>query len=205
MILFQPILTRHNGIRLIKFFVLLIFSVMIFGGCSEFWDPGEGRGDWSVQLYSGYKITKVNSKGVRIYGNDSFAVKNYFVNGVQAKEPYVCFRGIPTVDRWISDDELTKNETVYYLLNTDTDALAGPFETFEELRVHCETVSVIVKDQWIDIDRKSSTPPELRDTGMVVRQDTAETSPTETAGVAAGSQGTSQGDGLGQGDGSLVP
>lgn len=142
--------------------VMLLFTLT---GC----DPGEGRGDWSMDLYSGYDITKVNSRGIVIGNNSGYVIQQYFVTGFQAKEPYVCLRGIPIKDTWISDEELKENKKVYYLLNTDTDVVAGPFATFEELRVHCETVSVIVKDQWIDIDRKSSKPPKIGNTGMVVR------------------------------------
>ena len=167
----QPITTRHNGTRRIKLLILLIIIGAIMVGCSGFLDPGEGRGDWSMALYSGYEITKINSKGIKVTRDDpvdGYLLYNYFVTGFQAKEPYVCFRGIPTYDTWISDEELAQNKTVYYLLNTDTDELSGPFATFEELYAHCETVSVFVKDQWIDIDRKSSKPPKIGNTGMVV-------------------------------------
>lgn len=161
--------------RLISSICGALFLMAALGGCAKEWIKDAGRGDWAVDLFSGYTITKVNSRGIILsHASQGIVLNKFFITGLQVKEPYVCLRGIPTKDVWITDEELSENKVVYYFLNADTDELAGPFDNVRGLIKHGNSLSVTIPNRWITIDRTAGKPPELRDTGMIVPHQSAQ-------------------------------
>lgn len=166
--------------KLLKAVVItLVFSLFV-GGCSSEWWVGDGRGDWSFDLFGGYYIDKANSYAVslcnderkRTFGPGKFGsmefsgesniiIPSYFVTACLLREPYICLEGIQTEEWWtISEDELNTRVLIYYLVNAENDEIYGPFESYVALITFCHSLGIQTKkDEWIQIDSRSDTPP----------------------------------------------
>lgn len=151
---------RQNGRILIKMFSLIVIFTITLSGCSLLdWFVGDGRGDWANEIYNGYYITKVNSRGISFTYKEnpnqtgsSFVIEpNYYVVGYQTHKPYIGIIGLHTQDSFISDDELDKLHKLKlscYLVNTETGEVNGPFYSYQDFEVFCDSVSLKVSNKW---------------------------------------------------------
>lgn len=127
---------------------------------------GDGRGDWSFELCSGYSIIKTNSKGVTLgykekpddSGWSHVISNNYFITSYQMYEPYIILEGIQHKDIFISEDELSNAILSYYFVDTTSGEVKGPFESYDDLAEYCCSVELEL-GEWIKIDSNSSRPP----------------------------------------------
>lgn len=122
--------------------------------CSDYWFVGDGRGDWSYEIISGYCVSKVNSKMIWITKkrpDDSGAIiiPQYFVVSFQVSEQYILIEGIHTEEKSISEDELNERNLNYYIISTKDDEIHGPFQTRTDFDNECQLLKIIVTDRWV--------------------------------------------------------
>lgn len=127
---------RQNGRKLTRAVIVILAFIFAFSGCIRNGFEGEGRGDWYLDLCNGYRIDRVNSgQIVVIYNIDqvnsggSIVLKNFFVTAYQIHEPYICVEGIQTQNPIISEDELNCRTLSYYMIDSDSGNILGPFDT----------------------------------------------------------------------------
>lgn len=144
-----------NGQILIKAVIVIIALSLLLGGCSAKWWVGDGRGDWTLDVCSGYYISKINSREIlfvhKAKPDDSgskIIIPNYFVTAFQTQEPYIFLEGIQTEKITISDDELDRREIKYYIVNSIDGTVIGPFETYDALLHMCNSLALEIQDEW---------------------------------------------------------
>ncbi len=115
-----------------------------------------GRGDYEIELFNGYYITRVNSRCIVLsYKDDpeasgsSAGLDRFFITGYQLYEPYIGLAGIDTHDVYITDEELDLRVTTYYLIDTVQGNVAGPFESIDAYTQYCATLNLDVREGWI--------------------------------------------------------
>ena len=76
---------------------------LLLCSCSLDWWLGDGRGDWTVDLFEGYAVSKINSREIILVHKDdpdatggSIILPNFFVTAYQLHKPYVCIEGFFT-------------------------------------------------------------------------------------------------------------
>ena len=78
---------QQNGQMLIKLLITMLIISIALSSCSAEWWLGDGRGDWTLDLFEGYRIAKINSREIilarKMFPNDSggaHVLPNYFFN-----------------------------------------------------------------------------------------------------------------------------
>lgn len=165
----------RSGRRLNNLIIIILAFTLFLSACSyngqlkselsEFFF-GDGRGDWSFELCSGYSIIKTNTKRVTLgykedpddLGWSHVISNNYFITSYQMYEPYIILEGIQHKDTFISEDELSNAILSYYFVDTNDGESVGPFESYDDLEEYCCSVGLGL-GEWIKIDSNSSRPP----------------------------------------------
>ena len=151
---------QQNGLMFVKIFLVLLITVSMLSGCSDYWFVGDGRGDWIIDIYAGYAIDKVNSDSIYLVHRkknenvgvtvNEIVIEKYFVTGYQVHPPYIFVEGIHTQSiGGISDDEWERRELNYYLIDTATDEISGPFLSEDDLSAFCNSLEMLFVSQWI--------------------------------------------------------
>ncbi len=158
MILIGMLSTRIqlNGRMLLKVIIVAVVLTLFLSACSADWWVGDGRGDWTLDIHKGYAISKINSNEILLVfkknPNDSggsIVLPNYFVVAYQLQEPYICLEGIRTQRMSASEEELNNMALSYYIVDTNSDDIIGPFEFYEDFVKHCDSLKLEMKDEWI--------------------------------------------------------
>ena len=129
---------------------------MFLSGCSAKWWVGEGRGDWILDVCSGYFISKINSREILfVYkekpddSGSKIIIPNYFVTAYQIQDPYIFLEGIQTEQITISDDELDGRVLKYYIVNSSDGNVIGPLESYDNLLDKCDVLALDLQDKWL--------------------------------------------------------
>ena len=133
-----------------KCYITLLILTFVLAGCSE------GRGDWRKELVAGYAISCINSKQIAIVHREnpdavgsSFVIRNYYVTAYWCDDEFICVKGIPTDDAFVTDEELLGQYCLYYLIQTSNDTVFGPYSSELELFETCSMLGVSTKQEWI--------------------------------------------------------
>ncbi|MBE6967255.1 MAG: hypothetical protein E7444_02290 [Ruminococcaceae bacterium] len=141
-------------IKLLSVALLLCICVSL-SGCSLHSLVGDGRGDWTLELFGGYAIVKVNSYCINLVrlledgAGSTYIIPNFFVQGFQTSEPYILLKGIRCEGEFATDIERNATDYSYYLFNTADGMLAGPYASFDELAHSCADHALLVQDTWL--------------------------------------------------------
>ena len=151
-----PTRIQLNGRMLLKVTVAALALTLFLSACSIDWWVGDGRGDWTLDLYEGYAISKINSKEILFIHKEnpndsggSIILPNYFVIAYQLHEPYICLEGIHTQEISASEDELNDMVLSYYLIDTTNGEVIGPFESYDDFVERCSSLGLENEDEWI--------------------------------------------------------
>lgn len=151
-----PIRIQLNGRMLLKVTVAALVLALFSSACSVNWWVGDGRGDFTLDLYEGYGISKINSKEILLVHKEnpndsggSIILPNYFVIAYQLHQPYICLEGIHTQGISASEDELNDMVLSYYLVDTTNGELIGPFESRDDFIEHCSSLGLEIENEWI--------------------------------------------------------
>ena len=152
------LLTRiqQNGRMLLKMTIPTLVLLLFLSSCAADWWIGDGRGDWTLNLYEGYGISKINSNEILLVHkenpNDSggaIVLPNYFVIAYQLHQPYIWLEGIHTQGISASEDELNDMVLSYYLVDTTNGELIGPFESYDDFIELCSSLGLEIENEWI--------------------------------------------------------
>ena len=162
MICMQRTHIQLNGKMCRRMITMILACSLLLSGCStDFcdWLVGDGRGDWTLDLISGYCIVKVNSRCIEIgYKDDpedsscSNVIPLFFVTAYQIEDPYIAIEGIPTQKFSITDEELVSRNLNYYLIDTVKGTLDGPYETMDDFNIHCASFGLKIEDEWVAVN-----------------------------------------------------
>ena len=151
-----PTRIQRNGRMLLKVTVAALVLTLFLSACSVDWWVGDGRGDWTLDLYEGYGISKINSKEILLVHKENpnvtggtVILPNYFVIAYQLHEPYICLEGIHTQKISVSEDELNDMVLSYYLVDTTNGEVIGPFESHDDFVERCSFLGLEIEDDWI--------------------------------------------------------
>ena len=161
----QPIRIQQNGQWIIKATIAIVVFALLLSACSAEWWFGDGRGDWTLDLYGGYAITKINSKEILfIFKEDpndsggSIIIPNYFVLAYQLYESNIFLAGINTQGMSASEDELNNGALSYYLVDAVNGKVIGPIESRDEFGDCCSSWGLELKDEWIKTESDLRKP-----------------------------------------------
>ena len=140
---------QQNGKKHLKLILLTWFLILALIGCTE------GRGDWTIELQSGYGIDHVNSHEIFVIHREnpnqlgaSIVIENYCVRAYWAFDNYIGLEGIETQEIAASDEELESPNTSYYLIGTIDGAVDGPFHTQSDFLEYCATLGLEIIPTW---------------------------------------------------------
>ncbi len=153
----RPVRTLANRRALIRLLsiTLLVCICVSLSGCSLHSLVGDGRGDWTLELFGGYGIVKVNAYCINLVrlledgAGSTYIIPNFFVQGFQTSEPYILLKGIRCEGEFATDEELKSTDYSFYLFNTADGMLAGPYASFDELAHSCADYALLVQDTWL--------------------------------------------------------
>lgn len=146
--------SRRVLIKLLSVALLVCLCVSL-AGCSLHSLLGDGRGDWTLELFGGYAIVKVNSYCINLVrqlddgAGGTYIIPNFFVQGFQTSEPYILLKGIRCEEEFATEEELKSTDYSFYLFNTADGMLAGPYASFDELAHSCADYALLVQDTWL--------------------------------------------------------
>ena len=156
-----PISIQQNGRMLLKVAIAILVLSLFLSGCFSIdWWVGDGRGDWTLDLYEGYAISKINSREILLVYKEkpsdsggAIILLNYFVVAYQLHEPYICLKGIRTQEIAASEEELNAKVFSYYLIDASNGEVIGPFHAYDDFVQHCNSLSLEIKDEWIKAEK----------------------------------------------------
>jgi hypothetical protein len=132
-----------------KMLILIIGILVMLCSCSA------GRGDRYINLMRGYAIDVVSSREVLVIYSSSDTAGNtivipcYFIAAYQLFEDTIILKGIRTQDNAISDDELEECDYSYFLIDTISNHISGPFLSHSELESFCASLEIKITNDWI--------------------------------------------------------
>lgn len=149
MIGMRHILSIDVGKKLKKLFVLVLITVVLLCGCAM------GRGDRYIDLIEGYGIDVVSSKEILVVykspemvGNE-IVIREYYVSAYQIRETTIFLKGIAISGDSISDDDLENCSYTYYLIDSVSHSIIGPFEASTELEAYCLSHEISYTADWV--------------------------------------------------------
>lgn len=139
--------------RLVKVSVIILFLSLsaMLPACSE------GRGDWKYDLPNNYRVVQSDADTVVICGPSHVAEQNgtevvttfyvgSYVSAFCFSERYV---GAQRLFYHPGFSDRALNLPWFYLLDTISGAVYGPFESVEEFNVKCEEMQISDLCDWI--------------------------------------------------------
>ena len=152
----HPMHIRRNWKALFKTIIVALTVMSTLCACSAYWFVGDGRGDWTLDLFDGYVICRVNSYEILLGHKEnpadaggSIIIPNFYISGYQLYKPYICLEGVRTKKMAASDEELNNMQLSYYFIDTTKDEVFGPFTTFDDLAKHCDSIQLEISESWI--------------------------------------------------------
>ena len=154
--------TKQSGIKYLSAVVSILVCVLCLAGCASNWSEwlvGDGRGDWTLELFAGYNISKINSREILVghkenpedVGN-SIVIFNYYVTAYQTYEPYIYLEGIQTQNISISNEELELRELSYYLIDSTSGDIKGPFDSIEDFINFGVSLGLDMDKKWVNTE-----------------------------------------------------
>lgn len=141
---------QQSGRMLYKCIVLLLILSLVLSGCSE------GRGDWTIELHSGYSIDCVNSREIVLVYKEtpeqvgsSFAIPNYYITAYWMNDNYIVLEGIQTEKIAASEEEINNRVLSYYVVDTTSNNISDPFKVRTSLEEYCATLEIDISQDWV--------------------------------------------------------
>ncbi len=154
----------QNGIKLNNLLLCICLLSIAFCQIGCEWLSVEGfRGDWYLDICNDYRLNRVNSKSIKIEKKDSnksgkrSGIKNFFVTKYCVVDDVICVEGIQTKEWTISQDELKENKLSYYLIETSSDSISGPFESTGDIIIQYDKMVIPPIEEWIIV----TDPPRI--------------------------------------------
>ena len=140
-------------LRIACFIFSFILCMASLTGCEE-WLLGDGRGDIKIQLKDEYYIFEVNSADIvfckkKPSGGYENIIERYFISMYGVYGSYITLGGIHYESYPMSDAEREDGAIEYYLFNTETEELDGPYYNEEVFETYCMTKGFAVKNNWL--------------------------------------------------------
>lgn len=132
--------------------IYLIIMLSLLTACR--WFNADGfRGDWYLDIYGDYRLNRINSRTICIEKRDPKlggigGVKNYFVTRYVVVDSFICVEGIRTKEWAISQEELDDHILSYYIIDTQNDVIAGPFDLVDSLFIEYEQLKIPSIEDW---------------------------------------------------------
>lgn len=152
--IFQRIIhTIHHGrllVKIVSMNVLLSLFLLMMSSCTS------GRGDWAYELPNEYQVFMCNSHQIMIIGNENHVVEgvttntyveNYILEFCYDNQYVGAKRIVPADILHATTEEIYNNAPMYYILDTLTGDVYGPFDEDSYLS-SCKNLNTQMCD-WI--------------------------------------------------------
>lgn len=112
------------------------------------------QGDWRYDLVDGYAITRVNSRHICLLhyetedGSGRYVIEKFFVTDFCRSQNFIGLQGIPTADIFATEEELTKTERCFYIVDINGEIIHGPYADREEFVTRWAGLSGDVLPDW---------------------------------------------------------
>ena len=128
-------------IKLLKFVLVLSAISIICGGCN--FNPG-------IELVNGYTIIEEKGEWCVLNREDGSAcgMPNFYITAYIEHDEYILLKGIPTAYLWIDETEKDSSEREYYIVDTNSDQIYGPFESELQFNYKCDELSISPELNW---------------------------------------------------------
>lgn len=106
-----------------KLLCILPILGMLLSGCL-----GPGTSDWSYALPNGYEIWRVNSRSIhclKVKGSGGTAVLDQYVSAFSYGQQYVGLQCVAVPEDL--NETIDTSDPTYYLLDTSTGSVTGPY------------------------------------------------------------------------------
>lgn len=141
-------LSKRHKIRTWRLGVWALCCALMLAGC--------GLSDWSYSLPNEYEIVRVNSVDIVLCSEEDGTVLDGHVKAFCYNDVYVGIQHLTVEDRSTFDvDKYDESAVQYYLVDTASKALYGPY-TAAEYTAKAEELQVGTLCQWIGTTPKPS-------------------------------------------------
>ena len=147
--------------KLVVFIVLLcICSCFFLSSCSV--DPSQlfgnwnPQGDWSYDLIGDYSIWRINSRDITLgkYTSDfsCSTVVDSYITCFAYNDRFIAVRRLDVPKEYFQEDifEMDFEQANWFIVDTQTDEVYGPYFSDEEFQKQCEELPVGELGDWID-------------------------------------------------------
>jgi hypothetical protein len=117
------------------------------------WNP---QGDWRYSLTCGYEILRTNSTdiclGKKVRENNYKTVIDSYITCFSYNDHYIAVRKLDVPQDYKQNQILQMNfeEAAYYLVDSLTEQIYGPYNIWEDFDSKCEELGVDVLCDWIN-------------------------------------------------------
>lgn len=146
----QHIHIPRDGHLLGKWLVVLLIAILLLSACSV------GRGDWAIEIHSGYWIDRVNSKEILLVykespeqSNAAIAIPNYYITGYCAYDRYIVLEGIQTENLAASSEEIDNNNICFCIVFTESGDISDFYYSRPNLEEYCALLGIDLSDNWV--------------------------------------------------------
>lgn len=155
--------TKQNGIKLLLIIILLlVIFACVFVSIVVLLTGSSGLGDWAYEeLPNNYEVWRINSQDIvvgKASDNDSFEVKiDRFVLEFSYNDRFIGVKQFPLeqdYDIAIDVKEFDTSDLDYYIIDSITDTVYGPY-SYYEYENKCDELKVGTMREWMKTDKKT--------------------------------------------------
>lgn len=145
--------TLRNGKNLSRWLVILLVAMLILSACSE------GRGDWAIELHSGYWIDRVNSQEILLVykespnqSNSALVIPNYYITGYWLSDSYIILEGIQTEKLAASPKEISNKKLSYCIVFVGSGSVSPFYDSKITFAEYCYSLGIDISSDWIFLE-----------------------------------------------------
>ena len=149
----QHTLTKPHGKIFLSFLLVLL---LLLSGC-QFW----GTTEMHYAFPNGYFVSRINGRQITIALNKYFetdpedltgvtVIKQFYVKGFCNNERYVGLFGTHTQLHYATDDEIESGAIQYYLIDTETKTIYGPYIDQSEYEKFLQEINCVGLSDWLE-------------------------------------------------------
>ena len=159
--------------RIRKLIAIIILSLFLVGNCfmlsscscdsvtdwvlSELLEGWNPTGDWEYDLIEDYSIWRINALDISLVkisdvGTHANPVIGSYITCFTFNNQFIAVRKLDVPEGYDQDDifEMNFDEAKYFIVDTETDEVYGPYESAEDFESGCKEIQTGDLGEWID-------------------------------------------------------
>ena len=159
--------------RIRKYIAIIILSLFLVSNCfmlsscscdsvtewvlSELLEGWNPTGDWRCYLINDYYIIRSDATRIILYNDDpnryvNLPMVDKYITCFAYNDRFVAVRKLDVPEGYGPDDifEMNFDEAKYFIVDTETDEVYGPYESAEDFESGCKEIQTGDLGEWID-------------------------------------------------------